>query len=43
MGFSDTKMHVTDENYSSCSDVDIVFLAMGSTYKIGMTRLDMLE
>ncbi|MDK2807366.1 MAG: L-lactate dehydrogenase [Clostridiales bacterium] len=43
MGFSDTKMHVFAGGYEDCKDADIVVLAVGAPYKIGMTRLDMLE
>lgn len=43
LGYSETKMHIIDGQYSACSDADIVVLAVAAPYKTGMTRLDMLD
>ncbi len=43
LGYSDTKMKVSLGDYSSCSDADIVVLSVSAPYKVGMTRLDMLD
>ena len=43
LGYSDTKMKVSQGDYSSCSNADIVVLSVSAPYKTGMTRLDMLD
>lgn len=43
LGYSQTKMQIIDGEYSDCADADIVVLAVAAPYKIGMTRLDMLD
>jgi L-lactate dehydrogenase len=43
MGFSDTKINVRAGYYQDCADADIVVLTVGSPYRPGMTRLDMLD
>lgn len=43
LGFSEVNMKIIDGQYSDCSNADIVVLAVAAPYKLGMTRLDMLE
>lgn len=43
MGFSNSKVHVSNGHYSDCGDADIVVLTVGAPYREGMTRLDMYE
>lgn len=43
LGFSEANMKLIDGDYDSCEDADIVVLAVAAPYKLGMTRLDMLE
>ncbi|MFV0397626.1 MAG: L-lactate dehydrogenase, partial [Bacteroidales bacterium] len=42
-GFSETKMYIINGEYSDCADSDIVIITVAAPYKIGMTRLDMLD
>lgn len=43
LGYSENKMRIIDGDYSDCENADIVVLAVAAPYKIGMTRLDMLD
>lgn len=43
LGYTEANMKIIDGNYSDCSDADIVVLAVAAPYKLGMTRLDMME
>lgn len=43
LGYSETKMEVYSGEYEDCKDADIVVLAVAAPYKVGMTRLDMLD
>lgn len=43
LGYSEANMRLIDGTYSDCQDADIVVLAVAAPYKLGMTRLDMME
>ena len=43
LGYSDYNMKIIPGEYKDCKDADIVVLAVAAPYKIGMTRLDMLD
>lgn len=43
LGYSDTKMKIYSGDYSDCADADIVVISVAAPYKVGMTRLDMLD
>ncbi len=43
LGYSGVKMSVTDGDYESCRDADIVVIAAATPYIKGQTRLDMAE
>lgn len=43
LGYSAVNMKIIDGTYEDCRDADIVILAVAAPYKLGMTRLDMLE
>lgn len=43
LGYSGSNMNIIDGDYTDCKDADIVVLAVAAPYKLGMTRLDMME
>lgn len=43
LGYSDTKMKVSQGDYSACANADIVVLSVSAPYKVGMNRLDMFD
>jgi len=43
LGFSEANMKLIPGDYEDCKDADIVVLAVAAPYKLGMTRLDMME
>lgn len=43
LGYSENKMIIKNGEYSDCEDADIVVLTVAAPYKLGMSRLDMLD
>ncbi len=43
LGYSEANMQIVDGDYEDCKNADIVVLAVAAPYKLGMTRLDMME